>query len=181
MIFTETFIKDLYTIEPAVFDDKRGYFFESYNKKEFEEHNLFYDFIQDNQSMSKKGVLRGLHFQKKFQQAKLVRVLRGEVYDVAVDLRKNSPTYGKYFGVILSEDNKKMFLIPRGFAHGFLVLSDVAVFCYKCDNFYKKDDEGGIKWNDDFVNVEWPKLNCEYILSEKDMAHPLLKDVKIEL
>ena len=137
-----------------------------------------YNFIQDNQSRSHKGVLRGLHYQKNFPQAKLVRVIQGEVFDVAVDLRKNSPTYGKWVGVLLSAENKKMFMIPRGFAHGFLVLSDTAEFVYKCDELYHPEDEGGIMWNDPDVNVKWP-LNEEPSLSEKDKEHPLLRDSKI--
>ena len=134
--FIETDIKDLFIIEPQLFGDNRGYFFETYKKKEFDEAGLIYNFVQDNQSKSKKGVLRGLHFQKKYPQAKLVRVLEGEVFDVAVDLRKDSKTYGKYVGVILSEKNKRMFMIPKGFAHGFVVLSETATFCYKCDDLY---------------------------------------------
>ena len=177
--FIKTNIKDVYIIEPQVFGDERGYFFESYKKQEFDKNGLCFNFVQDNQSKSKKGVLRGLHFQKQFPQAKLVRVLQGEVFDVAVDLRKNSPTYGKWTGVILSEENKKMFLIPRGFAHGFLVLSDTAVFSYKCDDYYHPEDEGGIAWDDPDIAIEWPQ-KTNLILSEKDKMHPLLRDLKIE-
>ena len=148
MKLIETGIKDLYIIEPEVFGDNRGYFMESYNKNTFLKLGLDYDFVQDNQSKSKKGVLRGLHFQKKYPQAKLVRVIEGEVFDVAVDLRKNSPTFGKWFGVLLSDENKRMFMIPRGFAHGFVVLSESATFTYKCDEFYHPEDEGGINSND---------------------------------
>ena len=176
---TETTIDGVYIIEPTVFGDNRGYFMETYSKKDFEEIGLNYDFVQDNQSKSKKGVLRGLHFQKTHPQAKLVRVLEGEVFDVAVDLRKGSKTYGKWVGVILSEENKKQFMIPRGFAHGFVVLSDTAVFAYKCDDFYHPEDEGGIMWNDPDINIEWP-YKGELLLSEKDKVHPLLKECKIE-
>ncbi|MGN0807265.1 MAG: dTDP-4-dehydrorhamnose 3,5-epimerase [Candidatus Coproplasma sp.] len=179
MNFVKTEIDGVYIIEPKVFGDNRGYFMETYNEREFEENGLNYDFVQDNQSKSKRGVLRGLHFQKTFPQAKLVRVIEGEVFDVAVDLRANSPTYGKYVGVILSGDNKKMFMIPRGFAHGFVVLSESATFTYKCDEFYHPEDEGGIMWNDPDVNIEWPQIEGEILLSEKDKKHPLLKESKI--
>ena len=178
MKLTLTPIKDLVVIEPKVFEDQRGYFFEAYNKNTFHELGLDYDFVQDNQSYSTKGVLRGLHFQKQYPQAKLVRVLQGEVFDVAVDLRKDSPTYGKWYGVTLSAENKKMFMIPRGFAHGFLVLSDTAVFSYKCDDFYHPNDEGGIMYNDPDIGVEWPKMDTEYILSEKDKKHPGFKEIR---
>lgn len=171
MKLTLTPIKDLVVIEPKVFGDERGYFYEAYNKNTFHELGLDYDFVQDNQSFSRKGVLRGLHFQKNYPQAKLVRVIEGEVFDVAVDLRKDSPTFGKWYGVVLSGENKKMFMIPRGFAHGFLVLSETATFSYKCDDFYHPKDEGGIIYNDPTIGVEWPKLDCEIILSEKDKAH----------
>ena len=171
MKLTLTPIKDLVVIEPKVFGDERGYFYEAYNKNTFHELGLDYDFVQDNQSFSRKGVLRGLHFQKKYPQAKLVRVIEGEVFDVAVDLRKDSPTYGKWYGVVLSGENKKMFMIPRGFAHGFLVLSETAIFSYKCDDFYHPNDEGGIIYNDPTIGVEWPKLDCEFVLSEKDKNH----------
>ncbi len=171
MKLTLTPIKDLVVIEPKVFGDERGYFYEAYNKNTFHELGLDYDFVQDNQSFSRKGVLRGLHFQKNYPQAKLVRVIEGEVFDVAVDLRKDSPTYGKWYGVVLSGENKKMFMIPRGFAHGFLVLSETAIFSYKCDDFYHPNDEGGIIYNDPTIGVEWPKLDCEFVLSEKDKKH----------
>lgn len=177
--FNKTEIEGVYIIEPKVFGDNRGYFMETYNEQEFKDNGLDYNFVQDNQSKSKKGVLRGLHFQKTHPQAKLVRVLEGEVFDVAVDLRKGSKTYGKWVGVILSEENKKQFMIPRGFAHGFVVLSDTAVFAYKCDDFYHPEDEGGIMWNDPDVNIEWP-YNGELLLSEKDKVHPLLKDCRVE-
>ena len=178
MKLTLTPIKDLVVIEPRVFGDERGYFYEAYNKNTFHELGLDYDFVQDNQSFSRKGVLRGLHFQKQFPQAKLVRVIEGEVFDVAVDLRKDSPTFGKWYGVTLSGENKKMFMIPRGFAHGFLVLSETAVFSYKCDDFYHPNDEGGIMYNDTDIGVEWPKIDTEYILSEKDKKHPGFKEIK---
>lgn len=152
----ETSIEGVYVIEPTVFGDSRGYFMETYSKADFTEIGINYDFIQDNQSKSKKGVLRGLHFQKENSQAKLVRCIKGEVFDVAVDLRPGSRTYGKWEGVILSEENKKMFMIPKGFAHGFLVLSDVAEFAYKCDDAYNQSAEGGLAWNDPDVNIKWP-------------------------
>ncbi len=167
----KTDIEGVVILEPKVFGDDRGYFMETYNKDDFEKLGLHYDFVQDNQSKSKKGVLRGLHFQKAHPQAKLVRVLEGEVYDVAVDLRKGSPTYGKWTGVLLSGDNKRMFMIPRGFAHGFVVLSDTAVFTYKCDDVYHPEDEGGICWNDPSIGVKWP-YEGEPLLSEKDTKHP---------
>ena len=178
-IFNKTEIEDVYIIEPKVFGDNRGYFMETYNEQEFKNNGLDYNFVQDNQSKSKKGVLRGLHFQKTHPQAKLVRVLEGEVFDVAVDLRKGSKTYGKWVGVILSEENKKQFMIPKVFDHGFVVLSETAVFAYKCDDFYHPEDEGGIVWNDPDVNIEWP-YKGELLLSEKDKVHPLLKECKIE-
>lgn len=174
----ETGIKDLFIIEPQVFKDERGYFYETYKKSDFDAIGLTYNFVQDNQSKSKKGVLRGLHYQKTFPQAKLVRVLEGKVFDVAVDLRKGSPTYGKWFGVVLSSSNKKMFMIPRGFAHGFLVLSETAVFTYKCDEIYHPEDERGIIWNDPDIGIEWPLNNV--VLSKKDMIHPTLKKSKME-
>lgn len=179
MKLTLTPIKHLVVIEPNVFGDERGYFYEAYNKNTFHELGLDYDFVQDNQSFSKKGVLRGLHFQKNYPQAKLVRVIEGEVFDVAVDLRKDSPTFGKWYGVVLSGANKKMFMIPRGFAHGFLVLSDTAIFSYKCDDFYHPNDEGGIIYNDPTIGVEWPKIDCDIILSEKDKFHPLLNEISV--
>lgn len=152
----ETGIEGLYVIEPTVFEDNRGFFMETYNKKDFEEIGINTEFVQDNQSKSIKGVLRGLHFQKEYPQAKLVRVIKGEVYDVAVDLRKDSKTYGRYYGVTLTEKNRLQFFIPRGFAHGFLVLSEEAEFTYKCDDLYHPNDEGGIIWNDKKINIEWP-------------------------
>ena len=155
-------IKGLCLIIPAVHGDNRGYFMETYNAKDMKEAGLDIAFVQDNQSMSTKGVLRGLHFQKQYPQAKLVRVIKGVVYDVAVDLREGSSTYGKYHGVVLSDENKKQFLIPRGFAHGFLVLSDIAEFCYKCDDYYHPNDEGGIAWNDPDIGIEWPGISGNY-------------------
>lgn len=155
-------IEGLCVITPAVHGDNRGYFTETYSLRDMKEAGLDITFVQDNQSMSTKGVLRGLHFQKQYPQTKLVRVIKGEVFDVAVDLRSGSPTYGKWHGALLTEENKKQFLIPRGFAHGFLVLSDVAEFCYKCDDFYHPNDEGGLAWNDPEIGIVWPKLNGEY-------------------
>ena len=172
---TKTFIKDLLVIEPKVFGDQRGYFLETFNAKDFAEHGINYNFIQDNESKSSRGVIRGLHFQKKYPQAKLVRVLEGETYDVVVDLRKDSPTYGKYFGIYLSAENKKMLMIPKGFAHGFLVISETATFSYKCDEFYHPEDEGGIIWNDSTINIDWPFTN-NLNLSEKDKKLPTIKD-----
>lgn len=169
-------IKGLYVIEPKVFGDERGYFVETYNKQEFSEFGLDMEFVQDNQSMSRKGVLRGLHFQKKFPQGKLVRVLSGEVFDVAVDIRKGSETYGKWFGVVLSDENKKQFYVPEGFAHGYLVLSETAVFAYKCTEFYHPEDEGGIQWDDPDIGIEWPlEEGMQVILSEKDKVHGGIK------
>ena len=175
--FSRTEIDGVYIIEPKVFGDERGYFMETYNENDFLEYGLDIKFVQDNQSASKKGVLRGLHFQKRFPQTKLVRVLSGEVFDVAVDLRNDSSTYGKWVGVVLSAENKKQFLIPKGFAHGFLVLSDFAEFAYKCDDFYHPEDEGGILFNDADIGITWPNVG-ELILSEKDKRNPLLKDCK---
>lgn len=173
-------IEGLYVVEPEVFGDERGYFVETYNQKEFAEAGLDMEFVQDNQSMSRKGVLRGLHFQKKFPQGKLVRVLSGEVFDVAVDIRKGSDTYGQWFGVILSDENKKQFYVSEGFAHGFLVLSDTAVFAYKCTEFYHPEDEGGIRWDDPDIGIEWPlKDGMEIILSEKDKVHAGIKELSI--
>ena len=155
-------IEGIQLIIPTVHWDSRGYFVETYNQKDMEEQGINTTFVQHNQSMSTKGVLRGLHFQKQFPQTKLVRVIKGSVFDVAVDLRADSPTYGKYHGEILTEENKHHFLIPRGFAHGFLVLSDVAEFCYLCDDFYHPNDEGGMAWNDPEIGIQWPKLEGEY-------------------
>ncbi len=177
----ETSIEGVCIIEPTVFGDNRGYFMETYSEKEFAEIGLNYNFVQDNQSKSTKGVLRGLHFQKENTQAKLVRCIKGEVFDVAVDLRPESKTYGKWEGVILSEENKKMFMIPKGFAHGFLVLSEEAEFTYKCDDIYNASAEGGLAWNDPEVNIQWPLGNLketDLITSEKDAKWPNLKDLR---
>ena len=177
--FNETKIKDVYIIDVKTYGDNRGYFMETYKESDFKDAGLNYNFVQDNQSSSRKGVLRGLHFQKTHPQAKLVRVLKGEVFDVAVDLRKNSPTYGQWVGVALSEENKRQFMIPRGFAHGFVVMSDYAEFAYKCDELYHPEDEGGIMWNDPGIGIDWPEVG-EIILSEKDKVHPSLADSKIK-
>ena len=170
-------IEGLYVIEPTVFKDERGYFVETYNQNDMKEAGLDMVFVQDNQSMSTRGVIRGLHFQKQFPQGKLVRVVRGKVFDVAVDLRSDSKTYGKWFGVELSAENMKQFYIPEGFAHGFLVLSDEAEFCYKCTDFYHPGDEGGLAWNDPEIGVEWPlEEGVDLIISEKDQKLKGLKD-----
>ena len=186
-------IQGLCVIKPMVHTDARGYFMETYNQRDMEEAGLTMTFVQDNQSCSVKGVLRGLHFQKEFPQGKLVHVIRGNVFDVAVDLRKGSATFGKWFGIELSEENKKQFYIPEGFAHGFLVLSDIAEFCYKCTDFYHPGDEGGLAWNDPAIGVKWPEVIGEYkgtasaegysledgtklILSEKDQKWPCMQN-----
>ena len=186
-------IEGLCIIEPTVHGDNRGYFMETYSQRDMEEAGINITFVQDNQSCSTKGVLRGLHFQKQYPQTKLVRVIKGSVFDVAVDLRSGSVTYGKAFGVELTEENKKQFLIPKGFAHGFLVLSDVAEFCYKCDDFWHPNDEGGLAWNDPEIGIKWPYLVGEYKgtadsegymlddstalnLSEKDKKWDVLKE-----
>ncbi len=162
-------IEGLKVITPTVFGDNRGYFMETYNYNDFKEAGIDQVFVQDNQSASKKGVLRGLHFQIQYPQDKLVRVIKGEVYDVAVDLRKGSKTYGQWYGVLLSEENKKQFFIPKNFAHGFLVLSDYAEFCYKCTDFYHPNDEGGLAYNDPKIGVAWPiPEGMELTLSDKD-------------
>ena len=171
-------IEGLYIIEPTVHGDARGDFTETYNQRDMHEAGLDMVFVQDNQSMSKKGVLRGLHFQKKNPQGKLVRVIEGEVFDVAVDLRKGSPTFGKWEGVTLSAENKKQFYIPEGFAHGFVVLSETATFVYKCTRLYDPRDEGGLMWNDPAIGIKWPVGNgFEPLLSEKDTKNPALKDL----
>lgn len=167
--FMKTEIDGVYIIETGVFGDNRGYFMETYNYNDFKAAGLDMVFVQDNQSKSKKGVLRGLHFQKTHPQGKLVRVIKGEVFDVAVDIRKNSKTFKKWVGITLSEENKKQFYIPAGFAHGFLVLSDEAEFCYKCTDLYHPEDEGGIAWNDPTIDIKWPIDGIDQIiLSEKD-------------
>lgn len=155
-------IEGLCVITPAVHGDNRGYFMETYSQRDMAEAGINITFVQDNQSCSTKGVLRGLHFQKLYPQTKLVRAIKGSVFDVAVDLRTDSATYGKWYGVLLTEENKKQFLIPKGFAHGFLVLTDIAEFCYKCDDFYHANDEGGLAWNDPEIGIEWPELVGEY-------------------
>ena len=186
-------IEGLYIIEPAAHGDSRGYFMETYNQRDMEEAGLNMVFVQDNQSMSCKGVLRGLHFQKEHPQGKLVRVIKGRVFDVAVDLRSGSETYGKWYGVELTEDNKKQFYISEGFAHGFLVLSETAEFCYKVTDFYRPGDEGGLAWNDPEIGIRWPEVRGDYcgsasadgytledgtplILSEKDQKWSVLKE-----
>ena len=174
--FEKTAIEGVYIINTKVYGDDRGYFMETYKKSDFEEAGITCDFLQDNQSKSRKGVLRGMHFQKTYPQAKLVRVIKGEVYDVAVDLRKDSKTYGKYVGVILSAENKKQFFVPRGFAHGFLVLSEEAEFVYKCDNLYHPEDEGGLIYNDKTINIDWPQ-GFDLILSEKDKNLPTFEEL----
>ena len=172
---TKCEIEGLYVIEPAVFGDARGYFMETYNQNDMHEAGLHMVFVQDNQSMSTRGVLRGLHFQKEHPQGKLVRVIRGQVFDVAVDLRKESATYGKWHGELLSAENKRQFYIPEGFAHGFYVLSEEAEFCYKCTDFYHAGDEGGIRWDDPTIGVQWPILeNVPLLLSEKDKNWPYM-------
>ncbi len=166
---TRCVTEGLCVIEPKVFFDERGYFVETYNENDFKAEGFDVRFVQDNQSMSVRGVLRGLHFQKEHPQGKLVRCLKGRVYDVAVDLRASSPTFGKWFGVELTAENKKQFFVPEGFAHGFLVLSDEAEFAYKCTDFYHPGDEGGLYWNDPQIGIEWPiEEGMELIISEKD-------------
>jgi len=177
MNYRETEIKGVYVIEPRVFTDARGYFMEAFKQAEFDAHIGHVDFIQDNESMSSRHVLRGLHYQKgEFSQAKLVRVIRGSVLDVAVDIRKSSPTFGQHVAVELSESNKWQFFIPRGFAHGFLVLSDEAVFTYKVDNVYAPQAEAGIRWDDPALGIDWPVDVSDVLTSEKDLKAPLLKD-----
>lgn len=179
--FTKTGIEGVIIVEPEVFGDNRGYFMETYHEKIFKENGITADFVQDNQSKSKKGVIRGLHFQYKYPQGKLVRVISGEVFDVAVDMRKDSPTYGKWEGVILSSDNKKQFYIPPGFAHGFVVLSDTAEFTYKCTDFYHPDDEGGIRWDDPEIGIEWPIDDVdELIFSQKDKLWKTLSETETD-
>lgn len=180
MNYNETFIKGVFVIEPKVFNDSRGYFFEAWKKQEFLDHVGEVDFIQDNESKSSRGVLRGLHYQKgAFAQAKLVRVIKGKVIDVAVDIRRSSPTFGKHVMVELSEENKRQLFIPRGFAHGFLVMSDEAVFTYKVDNVYAPQAEAGIRWDDPQLAIEWPVGPGEVLTSEKDLVQPLLKDAEV--
>lgn len=174
-------IEGLYIIEPQVFGDARGYFTETYNQRDMETAGLGMTFVQDNQSMSVKGVLRGLHFQKEHPQGKLVRVIKGRVFDVAVDLRAGSKTYGKWYGVELTEDNKKQFYISPGFAHGFLVLSDMAEFCYKCTDFYHPGDEGGLAWNDPAIGIKWPELVGRYQGSASAQGYTLADGTPLNL
>ncbi len=173
----QTKIDGVYIIEPKIFKDARGYFFESYNKQTFDEQVAKVDFVQDNESCSAYGVMRGLHFQRPpFAQAKLVRCVKGAVLDVAVDIRKGSPTYGQHVAVELTEDNHRQFFIPRGFAHGFAVLSDIAIFQYKCDNYYHPESDGGISIQDETLGIDWKINPTKAVLSEKDTKHPLLKN-----
>lgn len=173
MPFFSTPIEGCIIFEPQVWEDHRGYFFESYNRRTFEAAGISADFVQDNQARSTYGVLRGLHFQKPpFEQAKLVRVTEGAVFDVAVDLRPDSPTRGRWYGIELSAENKRQLFVPRGFAHGYVVLSPVAEFCYKCDNFYAKDHDAGIRFDDPTLQIEWPIDLQDAVLSEKDLALP---------
>ena len=162
LTITECPIKGLFIIEPQIIEDDRGYFFEAFNHRDLEREGIRFDFVQENQSCSAKGAIRGLHFQKQYPQAKLARVLKGRVFDVAVDLRGDSETYGQWFGVELSEENKKMFLVPEGFAHGLLSLTEGAVFSYKCNDYYHPGDEGGIAWNDPKVGIQWPEVEGTY-------------------
>jgi dTDP-4-dehydrorhamnose 3,5-epimerase len=174
--FTPTAIPDVIVVEPAVFGDARGYFMETYNERDFYEGGITVTFVQDNQSSSGRGVLRGMHFQRRYPQAKLVRVISGEVFDVAVDIRPGSPSFGRWAGVLLTAQNKKQLFIPRGLAHGFLVLSDSAEFVYKCDEFYHPEDEGGLRWDDPTVGIEWPlPASLAPLLSEKDRHNPGLE------
>lgn len=174
---TQCPIEGLYEIQPKVFGDSRGYFLETWSERDFREAGLDCHFVQDNQSMSTKGVLRGMHFQKKHPQGKLVRAISGEVFDVAVDLRSNSSTFGKWHGVLLSSERQNQYFIPAGFAHGFLVVSNTAVFAYKCTELYHPEDEGGLIWNDPDIGIHWPDIGMAPLLSEKDTRHPGLKDL----
>ena len=176
-------IEGLCVITPAVHGDNRGYFMETYSQRDMEEAGISINFVQDNQSCSTKGVLRGLHFQKQFPQTKLVRAIKGSVFDVAVDLRKDSKTYGKWYGVELTEENKKQFLIPKGFAHGFIVLSDIAEFCYKCDDFYHPNDEGGLAWNDPAIGIDLAGVGVkgEYSGSASAEGYTLADGTKLNL
>ena len=180
MEYRKTEIDGVYILDPRVFNDDRGYFFEAWKKEDFEEHVGKVDFIQDNESKSSYGVLRGLHYQKEnYSQAKLVRVIKGKVLDVAVDIRKSSPTFGKHVMVELSDENKRQFFIPRGFAHGFLVLSDEAIFTYKVDNIYAPQHEASIRWNDEDINIKWPIAPEDVVTSEKDLKASSLKDAEL--
>lgn len=178
--FNRLDIEGLYVIEPKVFGDNRGYFMETYENKDFKEAGIDVTFVQSNESKSRKGVLRGLHFQKNHPQGKLVRVVKGQVFDVAVDLRGGSPTYGSWYGLVLSEENKKMFYVPEGFAHGYLTLSDEAVFLYQCTDYYHPEDEGGIIWNDPQIGIKWPfEQGIEPTISDKDKKLPTFSESKI--
>lgn len=180
--FTKTAIDGVIIVEPTVYGDSRGFFMETYCKKDFALGGIDVEFVQDNHSMSSKGVLRGLHFQKQYSQSKLVRCIKGEVFDVAVDLREGSPTFGKWEGVILSAENKRQFFIPKHFAHGFLVLSDEAEFVYKVDDYYHPNDEGGLMWNDKDIGIKWPiPKGLSIKLSEKDKLHPPFCEYKNKL
>ncbi|MEY8849462.1 dTDP-4-dehydrorhamnose 3,5-epimerase [Psychroserpens sp. XS_ASV72] len=181
MKIEETELKGCFILEPTIFEDNRGYFFESFKDRTFNQlTGTETIFVQDNESCSQKGVLRGLHYQiGEFAQAKLVRVVKGKVLDVAVDLREGSPTFGKHVAVELSEDNKKQLFVPRGFAHGFVVLSDIAVFTYKCDNYYNKESEGGVIYNDPTLNIDWKLSNDELVVSDKDLILPKLQDARL--
>ena len=179
-IFEKTEIDGIIIIEPVIFEDNRGYFMETYNYAEFKAAGIDNIFVQDNQSMSKKGVLRGLHFQKKYPQAKLIRIISGEVFDVAVDIRRDSPTFGKWIGTILSAENKKQIFIAKGFAHGFVVLSDEAEFFYKCHEFYHPEDEDGIIWNDETIGIKWPEVG-KIVLGKKDAKNRVFKDEMLNL
>lgn len=174
-------IEGLCIIEPVVHGDNRGYFMETYSLRDMQEAGLAINFVQDNQSCSVKGVLRGLHFQKQYSQTKLVRVIKGCVFDVAVDLRRDSDTFGKWYGIELTEENKKQFLIPKGFAHGFLVLSDIAEFCYKCDDFYHPGDEGGLAWNDPIIGIKWPKVIGNYDGTASTEGYQLTDGTKLNM
>lgn len=175
-------IEGLKVITPTVFGDERGYFYESYHYEAYKEAGIPQEFVQDNQSSGRRGVLRGLHFQKQFAQDKLVRAIRGEVFDVAVDLREGSPTFGKWYGVLLSEENKRQFFVPKHFAHGYLVLSDYAEFCYKCTDFYHPGDEGGIAYNDPAIGIEWPiPEGMELVMIDRDRSWGGLEDYKRQM
>ena len=185
-VFTKTSIEGVVIVDVRKFEDERGYFLETYKRPDFVKGGIDVEFVQDNQSASRKGVLRGLHFQKQFPQSKLVRVVSGKVFDVAVDLRKNSPTFGRWEGVVLSAENRRQFFIPKGFAHGFLVLSDYAEFCYKCDDVYHPNDEGGILWSDEAIGIDWPALDgdavfdkTKLILSDKDQKWQSIKNLEL--
>jgi dTDP-4-dehydrorhamnose 3,5-epimerase len=181
MIVKETKLKGCFILEPKIFRDSRGYFFESFNQDTFNQLiNQEVDFVQDNESFSSKGVLRGLHFQKgEYAQAKLVRVIKGKALDIAVDIRKDSLTYGQYVAIELTEENKTQLFIPKGFAHGFIVLSETTIFSYKCDNYYNKESEGGIIYNDEDLNIDWKLDEKEFIVSEKDLKLPTFKEVAL--